>query len=104
MSNKFNKEKWLTIGLLPIMWLLYFAFEIITGRVKDFYTLFMNLLLTVIFAFTGWIIYLISIKYKKGFSSKTVISIFLVLMLIDQGAKIIIKVFFFNDYLEIIKG
>ena len=104
MSNKFNKEKWLTIGLLPIMWLLYFAFEIITGRVKDFYTLFMNLLLTVIFAFTGWMIYLISIKYKKGFSSKTVISIFLVLMLIDQGAKIIIKVFFFNDYLEIIKG
>ena len=65
MSNKFNKEKCLTVGLLPIMWLLYFAFEIITGRVKDFYTLFMNLLLTVIFAFTGWIIYLISIKYKK---------------------------------------
>lgn len=104
MSNKFNKEKWLTIGLLPIMWLLYFAFEIITGRVNDFYTLFMNLLLTTVFAFTGWIIYLTSNKYKKGFSSKAIIFIFLILMLIDQGCKIIIKMFFFNDYVEIIKG
>ncbi|MGG7145145.1 signal peptidase II [Clostridium nigeriense] len=104
MSNKFNKEKWLTIGLLPIMWLLYFFFEIITGRVDDFYTLFMNLLLTTIFAFTGWIIHLISNKYKKGFSNKSTIFIFIVLMLIDQGCKIIINMFFFNDYIEIIKG
>lgn len=104
MSYKFNKEKWLTIGLLPIMWLLYFAFEIITGRVNDFYTLFMNLLLTTVFAFTGWVIYQFSVKYKKGFTSKTIIFIFLFLMLIDQGSKIIIKIFFFNDYVEIIKG
>ncbi|MCR1953163.1 signal peptidase II [Clostridium sp. DSM 100503] len=102
MTNKFNKDKWLTIGLLPIMWLLYFAFEIITGRVDSFYTLGMNLLLTIIFAFTGWIIYITSKKYSNGFSSKIVFVIFLILMLIDQGIKLIIKLFYFDNYFEII--
>ncbi|WP_195266926.1 signal peptidase II [Clostridium sp. 1001275B_160808_H3] len=102
MTNKFNKDKWLTIGLLPIMWLLYFAFEIITGRVDSFYTLGMNLLLTIIFAFTGWIIYITSKKYYNGFSSKIVFVIFLILMLIDQGIKLIIKLFYFDNYFEII--
>lgn len=104
MSNKINKEKWLTICLLPIMWLLYFAFEIITGRVNDFYTLIMNLLLTIVFAITGIFIYYMSKKYSNGFGSKVVALIFIVLMLIDQGIKIIIKFFFFNNYIEIIKG
>ena len=104
MANKINKEKWLTICLLPIMWLLYFAFEIITGRVNDFYTLIMNLLLTIVFAITGIFIYYMSKKYSNGFSSKVVILIFIILMLIDQGIKIIIKFFFFNNYIEIIKG
>ncbi|MBS5886875.1 MAG: signal peptidase II [Clostridium sp.] len=102
MTNKFNKDKWLTIGLLPIMWLLYFAFEIITGRVDNFYTLAMNLLLTIVFAFTGWIIYITSQKYSNGFTSKVVFIIFLVLMLIDQGIKFIIKLFYFDNYFEII--
>ncbi|MBS5940122.1 signal peptidase II [Clostridium sartagoforme] len=104
MADNKNKEKWLTIGLLPIMWLVYFAFEIFTGRVNDIYTLVMNLLLTLVFAFTGLIIYYLSKKYNKGFTNKTVIIIFLILMLIDQGIKIIIKFFFFNNYVEIIKG
>lgn len=104
MANKINKEKWLTICLLPIMWLLYFAFEIITGRVNDFYTLIMNLLLTIVFAITGIFIYYMSQKYSNGFSSKVVILIFIILMLIDQVIKITIKFFFFNDYIEIIKG
>ncbi|MBE6053986.1 MAG: signal peptidase II [Clostridium sartagoforme] len=99
-----NKEKWLTISLLPIMWLLYFAFEIITGRVNDFYTFFLNLSLTIIFALTGWIIYSVSQRYNDGFNAKTVIKIFISLMLIDQATKIIIKFFFFNNYIEIIEG
>lgn len=104
MDNKINKEKWLTICLLPVMWLLYFAFEIITGRVNDFYTIIMNLLLTIVFAITGIFIYYMSRKYSNGFSSKIVILIFIVLMLIDQVSKIIIKSFFFNNYISIIKG
>ena len=103
MFNKFNKEKLLTITILPIMWLAYFIFEIVTGRVNNFYTFITNLLLTIIFAFTGWIIYLISRKYNNGFKNKTVFIIFLTLMAIDQGIKLIIKFFFFDKYFEIIK-
>ena len=104
MSGKFNKEKLLTISLLPIMWMLYFIFEIATGRINNLFTLIMNFLLIIIFAITGWLIYLISQKYNKGFKGKSVIIIFIILMLIDQITKIIIKSFFFNDYIEIIKG
>lgn len=104
MANKINKEKWLTICLLPIMWLLYFSFEIITGRVNDLYTLIMNLLLTIIFAIIGILIYYLSKKYSNGFKSKIIILIFMILMLIDQVTKFIIKSFFFNNYIEIIKG
>lgn len=102
MTNKFNKDKWITIGILPLMWLLYFAFEIITGRVDNFYTLIMNLLLTILFAITGWIIYIVSIKYPNGFNNKIILLIFSVLMLIDQGLKLIIKLFFFERYFELI--
>ena len=36
------------------MWLIYFAFEIVTGRVKDLYTLILNLSLVFVFALVGY--------------------------------------------------
>lgn len=102
MRNIVNKNKLITIITLPLMWLLYFSFEIITGRVNDFYTFFMNLLLTIVFALTGWVIYIISNNYPNGFNKKVVYLIFIILMAIDQGGKLLIKLFFFNDFLEII--
>ena len=102
MKNTFNKDKLLTIGILPIMWLVYFAFEIVTGRVKDLYTLILNLSLVFVFALVGYIIYYLSDKYSDGFQDKKLFLIFLVLMLIDQGSKLIIKFNFFNSYYEII--
>ena len=57
MKNSLNKDKIITIGILPIMWLVYFLFEIISGRVKDFYTLILNLSLLLVFALVGAIIY-----------------------------------------------
>jgi len=104
MDIKNNKEKLLTIIILPIMWLIYFAFEIVTGRVKDLYTFIVNLLLTLLFALTGYIIYLVSRKYNTGFTKKGLIKIFAVLMIIEQGIKIVIKKYFFNQYFEIIPG
>lgn len=104
MNNRFNKDKILTVSILPLMWLIYFIFEIITGRVKDLYTLITNLALTLLFALVGYIVYILSQKYSDGFSGKTVFKIFSLLMVIDQGIKLIIKQFFFNDFYEIIKG
>ena len=35
MKHSFNKEKILTIGILPGMWIIYFLFEVFSGRVND---------------------------------------------------------------------
>lgn len=104
MNRHYNKDKLIIIGGLPAMWLIYFAFEIVTGRVKGTYTFFLNLSLTLVFALTGYIIYKLSNKFINGFSNKNVILIFFLLLIIDQGIKLIIKNYFFNDYFEIIKG
>lgn len=102
MKKSKNKEKLITIAILPAMWLLYFIFEIITGRVTDLYTLLLNLSLTLVFALVGYLIYLISKKHSNGFNTKNLFLIFIVLMIIDQGIKIIIKYNFFDHYFEII--
>ena len=102
MKNSFNKDKLITIGILPAMWLIYFLLEVFTGRVNDLYTLVLNLSLIFVFAFTGWIIYISSTKNPNGFTNKSLFIIFLILMVIDQGIKIIIKLKFFHNYFEII--
>ena len=66
LKNIINKDKIITIGILPIMWLIYFLFEVFSGRVNDLYTLILNLSLIFLFAFVGWIIYMCSIKNKIG--------------------------------------
>ena len=102
MKNIINKDKIITIGILPIMWLIYFLFEVFSGRVNDLYTLILNLSLIFLFAFFGWIIYMCSIKNIYGVNTKILIIIFFILMLLDQGLKLIIKINFFHSYLEII--
>lgn len=102
MKKDFNKDKLLTIGILPIMWLLYFLFEIFTGRVKDAYTLILNLSLIFVFGLVGLLIYTLGVRYHNGFNSKKVFGIFALLMIIDQGIKIVINSFFFHEYFEII--
>lgn len=99
---KKNKKRFLTIAILPLMWLIYFAFEIITGRVSDLYTLIFNISLVFLFALVGLIIDTLSNKYSLGFNNTKLFLIFTLLMVIDQGGKIIIKLFFFDKYLEII--
>lgn len=96
--------KYVTIGILPLMWTVYFLFELFTGRVTDITTILGNVALIALFALVGFYFYNMSKKYPKGFTCKTMIIIFSMLMLVDQGIKIIIKNFFFNDRFEIIKG
>lgn len=104
MKNSFNKDKILTIGILPAMWIIYFLFEIFSGRVKDLYTLLLNLSLVLVFAFVGYIIYRYSINNLNGVDTKTLIITFIILMIADQGLKLIIKFNFFDSYFEIIPG
>ena len=94
--------KFLTIGILPLMWLIYFLFELITGRLTNAVDIAFNLLLIIPFGLVGLLIYYLAKKYDTGFSAKVLIYIFLALMLLDQGVKVIIKLFFFDKFFYVI--
>lgn len=97
-----NTKKILTIVILPFMWFLYFIFELVTGRITNFPTIMLNLFLMLLFALVGLFIYKVGSKNNNGFNFKIMTNIFLVLMLIDQGLKLIIKLFYFNFHIDII--
>lgn len=97
-------EKALTIGTLPLMWILYCLFEFITGRLTDPILIIGNIFLIVLFAIAGYGFYDLSFKYTHGFSFYQFIKTFIFLMAFDQGIKIIIKSFFFNNHYELIKN
>lgn len=102
MKYSFNKDKILAIGILPIMWLIYFLFEVLSGRVNNLYTLILNFSLIIVFACVGLIISICSSKIPNGLNNKNLLIMFIILMLLDQGVKIIIKINFFHNYFEII--
>lgn len=97
-----NKKKWVTIGILPIMWLIYFLFEFLTGRVENNSETFMMLFLALPFALVGYLVYALWNKHKNGFSNKTLLWLFAFLMILDQGVKFIIYKWFFNTHFDII--
>ena len=77
MRKKFDKEKLLIIGILPLMWFAYFLFELFTGRIKSLYDICLNLSLLFLFALVGWIIYCIQKRYSDGIKNKSLFIIFL---------------------------
>ncbi|SHK82757.1 signal peptidase II [Clostridium cavendishii DSM 21758] len=97
-----NKQKIIAIGILPLMWLLYFGFELISGRINSTFDIIMNLLLTLFFAISGAFIYYIGTKSASGAKSKTMFKLFIVLMLLDQGLKLVINTWYFNKNFYII--
>ncbi|MDS0528541.1 signal peptidase II [Clostridium sp. SHJSY1] len=94
--------KLLSIGGLPLMWGIYFLFELVTGRASDPLTFLANIILIAIFSSIGYIIYIYSTKHTNGIPFKKLLFVFFILMLIDQGIKIIIKFYFFNKNITII--
>ena len=99
-----NIKKILVVGILPIMWLAYFLFEVVTGRVNDITTVIGNIFLILLFALVGYLFYRFTLNNPNGFLAKTMLILFLILMTLDQGIKIIIKLFFFNDYFALFNG
>ena len=75
MRKKFDKEKLLIIGILPLMWFAYFLFELFTGRIKSLYDICLNLSLLFLFALVGWIIYCIQKRYSDGIKNKSLFTL-----------------------------
>jgi signal peptidase II len=99
MKNK----KVLTISILPLMWVLYVLFELVTGRITDFQTIFFNLILILLFALVGLFTYTFGIKHENGFGFNTLLLLFLLFLLLDQGIKLLIKFLWFNNDFPIIR-
>lgn len=98
-----SKEKLLSIFTLPILWLVYFLFEAFTGRVDNITVVLWNIVLIFLFALTGYLFYRLKEKYKK-FSPKCLLLLGAILLILDQGIKIIIKFFFFDKDVILIKN
>ena len=96
--------KTLTIGGLPLMWALYFAFELITGRADNFLAIIGNFILILLFLITGYIIYKLYIKYSNGINKKSFFSLILIFLALDQVVKLIINFYFFKRVFDIIPG
>lgn len=94
--------KFITIGMLPIMWIIYFVFELLTGRITTLTSFIFNSMLILLFALAGYFIYLLSRKYLLGFSNIIIFLLFLSTLLLDQCVKFVIKLFFFNSHINII--
>lgn len=94
--------KLLTITVLPLLWSIYFIFEFVTGRVTNAPMFVGNIALIILFALCGYIIYRINIKFEYGFKTKTIFIIFLALMVLDQGIKLFIKLFFFEKNITLV--
>lgn len=97
-----NKKKLIIIGTLPTMWLIYCLFEFISKNLNNSYDILMNLSLTLIFLGFGYILYKLSKKFEIGFKKKILWIIFSILMLLDQGSKFIINIYFFKNKFDII--
>lgn len=100
MKNK----KVLTICFLPLLWFLYILFELVTGRINDFKTIFFNIVLILLFALVGLLTYYLGINHEDGFSSNILLAVFLFFLSLDQGIKILIKLIWFNNDFPIIQG
>ena len=88
--------KLLSIGVLPLMWTIYFLFELLTGRITSISSIIFNCILIILFSIVGYFIYTLSKKYMEGLSKRIIFFTLIISLIIDQSIKIIIKHFYFG--------
>lgn len=96
--------KLISIGALPLMWTIYFLFELLTGRITSISSIIFNCILILLFSIVGYFIYTLSKKHMEGLSKRSIFLTFIISLIIDQGIKIIIKYFYFNTNIVFIKN
>lgn len=99
-----NNKKVFTISILPAMWIIYILFELFTGRITDFQTIFFNIMLILLFALVGLFTYSLGTKHENGLKFNVLLFLFLFFLLFDQGIKILIKLFWFNNDFPVISN
>lgn len=106
---KAKQEKSFLIGsmiVFPGVWILYYIFELISGRLKNKSLMIINFFVPSIFLLiSALLIFLIYRKWREGIKSKTISYLVLCFIIIDQSIKYIIKSSDLGqNSMEVIKG
>lgn len=99
-----KKTNFIFIITLPLMWLGYCLFELITGRLSITSFTSLTILPTLILLLISYLFLKLSIHFKNGLSKKSLLFLFMFLLSIDQGIKLIIKNFFFHKNFYILSN
>ncbi|WP_244833999.1 signal peptidase II [Clostridium sp. BJN0001] len=97
------KNKFINICILPFIWSIYTIFELFSGRISNIHTLVFNIFLVFLFFLVNIFIYTVDKKYPIGITkSNNIILLIIILLGLDQGIKLIIKLFYFNSFFPLI--
>lgn len=91
-KNNKIKALWLNIFICNLIWIIYYIFEMINGRMATPYLKMMNLVFPIIF-FTLWSLvnYTLFLKCKNEMSGDKIFRVIFICVVIDQGIKYMIR-------------
>ena len=99
-----KKTNYMLIIVLPLMWLLYCLFEFFSGKIYLSTLIFLTIFPSLILFIISFLLFKISKYFEHGLSKKSLFFLSLILFIIDQSAKIIIRIFFFKKSFYIISN
>ena len=99
-----KKPKYIFILILPLMWISYCLFELFSKRLSLSIFTSLTILPTLMLLLISYLFFKISKYFKHGLSKKLLFLLFILLFFIDQGSKLIIKIFFFEKKFYIISN
>lgn len=99
-----KKTKFIFIIILPLMWIAYCLFEFFTSRLSSQEIIPIILLPTLVLFFINYLFIKISLRFYNGLSKKVLTLLLVFLLFLDQGVKLIIKLFFFKKEFYIINN
>jgi signal peptidase II len=92
MKVIFKTPLWKILCIFVSMWLAYYILELLSGNIHGIYSVLINLIIPTLFlSIMAAIFYYISIKSITEFNSKKIILITFILIIIEQGTKLIIR-------------
>lgn len=92
MKAMFTRPLWKIICIFDSMWLFYYILELLSGNIHGISSILINLIAPISFlSIMASIFYVLSLKDASGFSYKRMLLTIFILIVIEQGTKLIIR-------------
>lgn len=99
-----KKSNFIFIVILPLMWIFYCLFELFSQRLSLTTFTSLTILPTLVLLLISYLFLKVSKYFEGGLSKKLLFFLFTFLFLLDQGTKLIIKIFFFHKKFYILSN